>query len=69
MAADRQFWLQLDVRVGNPRDLSSVLGDNGISVDLIDALSKIPGADAPVTQRAGPLRLAELLRTPRGRNG
>jgi hypothetical protein len=70
IAPDRQFWLQLDVRIGSQRDLSSVLGDTGISVDLIDLLSK-PGADPPVTRRAGPLRLADLVRTPpgRGRNG
>jgi hypothetical protein len=70
IAPDRPFWLQLEVRVGSQRDLSSVLGDKGISVDLIDALSRIPGADAPMTRRAGPLRLADLVRTPgRGRQG
>jgi hypothetical protein len=69
IAADRQFWLQLDVRAGMQKDLSSVLGDSGISVDLIDLLSK-PDADAPLTRRAGPLRLADLVRTPgRGRSG
>lgn len=66
---DRQFWLQLEVRAGSQRALSSVLGDTGISVDLIDLLSK-PGADDLVTKRAGPLRLADLARTPgRGRRG
>jgi hypothetical protein len=69
IAPDRQFWLQLDVRNGSQRDLSSVLGDTGISVDLIDLLSK-PGPDPPLTRRAGPLRLADLVRSPgRGRRG
>lgn len=66
---DRQFWLQLDVRTVPPKDLSTVLGDSGISVDLIDLLSP-PRADERQMLRAGPLRLVDLIRTPRrGRNG
>jgi hypothetical protein len=68
IARDRQFWLQLELRTGNQRDLSSVLGDTGISVDLIDLLSR-PGAEPPLTRRAGPLRLADLVHMPgRGRD-
>jgi len=68
IAPDRQFWLQLELRTGSQRDLSSVLGDTGISVDLIDLLSR-PGAEPPLARRAGPLRLADLVRMPgRGPN-
>jgi hypothetical protein len=67
IAPDRQFWLQLDLRALPPK-LSSVLGESKISVDLIEVLT--PGADERQTSRTGPLRLADLVRTPRkGRAG
>jgi hypothetical protein len=67
IARDRQFWLQLELRAQPPK-LSPVLGPEGISVDLIEVLT--PGADERQTFRAGPLRLADLVRTPRkGRAG
>ena len=70
IAPDRQFWLQLEVRVGSQRNLAKVLGDGGISVDLIEMASAKSGADAPMSRKAGPFRLADLVRTPgRGRNG
>ena len=67
LAPDRQFWLQLDLRALPPK-LSSVLGESRISVDLIEVLT--PGAEERHTSQTGPLRLADLVRTPRkGRAG
>jgi len=68
--ADREFWLQFEMVSGSPKELSRVLGDSGISVDLIDLFSRLPASDNRLTLQAGPLRLADLTRTPgRGRNG
>lgn len=73
MAPDRPFWLRLEMRTGDQKDLSSVLGEPGISLrSLILLLGRKPDADDPHWMRdVGPLRLAELARTPgRGtRNG
>ena len=70
---DRPFWLQLDMRTADQRELSSLVSDGKLSfANLILFLSKKPGADDPQWKRqAGPLRLADLTRTPgRGpRNG
>jgi hypothetical protein len=64
---DRQFWLQLDLRAVPPK-LSSVLGDSGINVNVIEVFT--PGADERQTFKAGPLRLADLVHTQRkGRAG
>jgi hypothetical protein len=68
IAPDRQFWLQLDLKTLPPK-LTSVLGDKSISVDVIELASRVPGADERQTFSAGPLRLADLLRTRKGRAG
>jgi hypothetical protein len=62
---DRQFWLQLELGTLNQKDLSSILGETGIRIDLIDVFSR-PGADPPVVRQKGPLRLADLARKGRG---
>ena len=69
MAPDRPFWLRLEMRAGDQRDLSSVLGEPGISLrTLILLLGRKPGENDPLwTRDAGPLRLADLTRTPPGR--
>jgi hypothetical protein len=71
--ADRQFWLRLEMRTADQKDLSTVLGDTGISLrNFVLLLGRRPGAGDPQwTREAGPLRLADLARTPgRGmRNG
>jgi hypothetical protein len=73
LAPERPFWLQLDMRTANPKELSSLVNGGGISLGkIIDLLAAKPGADDPQWRRqAGPLRLADLTRTPgRGpRNG
>lgn len=74
LAPDRPFWLQLDMRTVDPRELSSIVNGQGFSLvsSLILLFGRKPGADDPQWRRqAGPLRLADLTRTPgRGpRNG
>jgi hypothetical protein len=73
LAPERPFWLQLDMRTANQKELASVVNGLGISLGkIIDLLATKPGSDDPPWRRqAGPLRLADLARTPgRGpRNG
>jgi len=67
LAPDRPFWLKFELSARSNKDLSSALGDSGISVTglLIDWLSRKPGADNPYwSGTAGPLRLTDLTRTP-----
>jgi hypothetical protein len=67
LAPDRPFWLRFELRARSSKELSTVVGDSGISLkDLaIDWLSRKPGADdLPYTRSAGPYRLADLHRTP-----
>jgi hypothetical protein len=70
---DRPFWLLLDLRTVPRKDLSQVLGDSGINIKnfFIEFFSRQPGTDDPQwTRPAGPLRLADLVRTPgRGKIG
>lgn len=69
---DRPFWLRLELRTADAKD-STVAADQGISITrLIEILSRKSGGDQQQwTREAGPLRLANLPRTPgRGnRNG
>lgn len=73
LAPDRPFWLLLDLRTVPRKDLSQVLGDSGINIKnfFIEFFSRQPGTDDPQwTRPAGPLRLADLVRTPgRGKIG
>ena len=70
---DRPFWFRLELRTADPKDLSSVVGDPGISISgLIEVFSRKPGAGQDQwLLNAGPVRLAELPRTlaRRTRNG
>ena len=68
LAPDRPFWLQLDMRPADPRELSSLVNGPGLSLgNLILFLSRKPGSDDPQWRlQAGPLRLVDLVRT-RGR--
>ena len=71
--SERPFWFRLELRTADPKDLSSVVGEPGISIrGLIEIFSRKPGANEdPWTLDAGPLRLADLPRslTRRVRNG
>jgi len=64
LAPARPFWLQFDLRVATPKELSALVGDPGISVrGLIELFGRKPGADEPQwTLAAGPLRLTDLPR-------
>ncbi|MBZ5579571.1 MAG: hypothetical protein LAP40_23670 [Acidobacteriia bacterium] len=64
IAPDWPFWFRFELRVADPRELSAVVGDSGISLTgMIEALSRKPrGDDDPWTLEAGPLRLAQLPR-------
>ena len=65
---NRQFWLKFELRTASPRDFSKLVGDSGISVSiLIEMLTRHAGLDDSYwTRSAGPLRLIDLPRTPRG---
>jgi hypothetical protein len=70
MAPDRPFWLRFELRARSSKDISSVVGDSGISLTgiAIDWLSRKPGAENPYYLRStGPLRLTDLPRTPPAR--
>jgi len=70
LAPDRPFWLKFELRTTAQKELSSLVGDSGISISslMIDMLSRRPGADElSWTRSAGPLRLAFLPRTSSGR--
>ncbi|HLK49334.1 MAG TPA: hypothetical protein VKT49_14430 [Bryobacteraceae bacterium] len=73
MEPDQPFWFRLDLRTADPKDLSAVVGDPGISISaLIELFSRKPGADQDQwTGYAGPLRLSKLPRISarRTRNG
>lgn len=62
LAPDKPFWLRFELRAEDPRDLSSLLGDSGISLTgMIEVFSRKPRRDEqPVTLEAGPLRLSDL---------
>lgn len=65
LASDQPFWLQLDMRPADQRELSSVVSGPGISLgNLILLLSRKPDSDDPQWRlREGPLRLVDLART------
>jgi hypothetical protein len=66
MAPDRPFWLTFELRAASQKELSSVVGESGISLSMlmIDMLSRKPGADDLYwTRSAGPLRLSDLPRS------
>jgi len=64
LGPDRQFWIQLEMRKAEPRELSNVVSGPGISLgNLISLLSRKPGADDPQWKpQGGPYRLSDLSR-------
>jgi hypothetical protein len=70
LAPDRPFWLRFELRTTAQKDLSSLVGESGISIGslMVDVLSRKPGAGDPYwTRTAGPLRLGDLPRSSSGR--
>ena len=70
LPADRPFYLQLDMRVEDPRDLAGILGDTGISISISRALELF---SQPARQKqdhwvlqSGPVRLEDLIKGMRG---
>ncbi len=65
LAPEKPFWFRLELRTADPRDLSGVVGEPGISIrGLIELFSRKPGADEDHwTLDAGPFRLNQLSRT------
>jgi hypothetical protein len=72
LPADKEFWVQLDLRTEDPRDQTGVVGDPGISITrLIEIFSRpARGAQSRWLSSSGPFRLADLkrldVRGPRG---
>jgi hypothetical protein len=72
LPADKEFWVQLDLRTEDPRDQTGVVGDPGISITrLIEIFSRpARGAQSRWLSSTGPFRLADLkrldVRGPRG---
>jgi hypothetical protein len=63
--ADRQFYVNLDLRVEDPRDETGIIGDAGISISrMIEVLGR-PGRGAQPRwlKSSGPYRLDELKKS------
>jgi hypothetical protein len=69
MAPERPFWLRLDMRTADRRELSNVVGESGLSLSgLIDLFSRKPGSgEFSLTANVGPFRLMDLPRMLSGR--
>jgi hypothetical protein len=70
IAPTRPFWLRLELRLADPKEVGSLVGDSGLSLSrLVEIFSRRPAAQSPSwSVDAGPMRLADLKRVP-GRNG
>jgi hypothetical protein len=71
LPADRDFWIQLDLRAEDPRDQLGIIGDPGINITrLIEIFGKPARSAQPRwLLSSGPYRLTEKkgdLRGPRG---
>jgi hypothetical protein len=68
LAPDRPFWVKFELRTTDRRELTSLMGDSGISLSaLVDLISRPPGGDLYWSRSAGPFRLRDLPRTRTGR--
>ena len=62
---DRPFWMKFELRATTQRDLTTLMGESGISLTgiMLEILTRKPGPSDPSWVRtAGPLRLAFLPR-------
>lgn len=69
LPADRPFYVQLELRVEDPRDQSGLIGDTGLSIKRMVEIFSQPARQkqehwAPWT--AGPIRLDDLLKGTHG---
>ena len=62
--ADRPFYLQVDLRVEDPRDQAGFVGENGISIKRLLEIASQPPRDKQVRWllNSGPLRVEDLLK-------
>ena len=70
--ADQPFYVQLDVRIEDPRDQIGIIGDPGINITRLIELFSRParGAQLRWFLSSGPYRLADLKKNePRGSRG
>jgi hypothetical protein len=68
LAPERPFWVKFELRTTDRRELTSVVGDSGISLSaLVDLFSRPPAGDLSWSRFAGPFRLRDLPRTRTGR--
>lgn len=63
--ADRQFWVQLDLRVEDPRDQLGIVGEPGINITRLIEIFGRPARsqDRWLLPPAGPFRLDDLKKT------
>jgi hypothetical protein len=63
--ADKQFWVQLDLRAEDPKDQLGIIGDPGINLTrLIELFGRAPRSAQPrLLLTSGPLRLADLKKS------
>jgi hypothetical protein len=64
--ADKQFYVQLDIRAEDPKDQLGIIGDPGINLTrfLIETFGRAPRSPQErLLMISGPLRLADLKKT------
>ncbi|MGD1071778.1 MAG: hypothetical protein ABSB15_16725 [Bryobacteraceae bacterium] len=66
--SDRLIYVQLDLRIEDPRDQAGIVGDPGINITrLIEIFSRpAKSAEPPMVLRNGPFRLADLRKVSGG---
>jgi hypothetical protein len=64
--ADKMVYVQLDLRVEDPRDPVGIVGEPGINITrLIEIFSRpAKSAQPPMVLRNGPFRVADLRKVP-----
>jgi hypothetical protein len=60
LTPSRQFWIKLELRVEDPKEWATIVGD-GINLNrLVELFSRPPRVTQSVTETAGPLKLQDL---------
>ena len=60
LTASRQFWIKLELRVEDPKEWATIVGD-GINLGrLVELFSRPPRVTQSWTETAGPLKLQDL---------
>ncbi len=61
LAADRLFWIKLDLRAEDPKESAAIVGEPGININrLVELFSRPPRTPQHWTETAGPLKLQDL---------